>query len=445
MRHQRSTAVFAAAAIAVAIAACSNPGSGSSSPQASVTTSGAANTAVNPTASLKGVTLTMWTATTSVQEPKTVIADFEKATGAKVTTVVIPDPYETNVPTKLATGAKPDLLFWQPTNAELNLIRGPQILQNLGGQPWVSKLSPNVASLGVIGGNRYSAVVTAPSTIGVYYNKQDFAKAGITSLPTSFPALLADAQKLKAMGIPAFYEAGKDAWPLQWIPVVLMANLTKAGSFWPALNVNKATWTNPAILSTITQYKSIIDDGLTNPDYKTGTFVNQATEVLSGKTAMAVQLNALASQMETTASVAQMNANVGFFPISPTGNIGTYVPDQTNAISAPITGNATQEAAARQFIDFWLTTDYKSFITAGKDVSVEPGVTSPSTVPSVAVQSFDALNGAVGAYQVEAAIAPDLYLRLGDMLYGTKTPQQVAQACESQFTQEATAQGLTGF
>jgi raffinose/stachyose/melibiose transport system substrate-binding protein len=72
--------------------------------------------------------------------------------------------------------------------------------------------------------------------------------------------------------------------------------------------------------------------------------------------------------METTASVAEMNSNVGFFPISPTGNIGTYEPDQSNAVSAPIAGNATQEAAARQFIDFWLTTDYKSFITANKDV-----------------------------------------------------------------------------
>lgn len=437
MKHRRALLAVAVAA-ALAVAGCGKA-AGSQGDTA-------ANASVNPTARLDGVTLTMWTAATTAHSADQVIKAFDQATGATVNTVVVPDPYETNLPTKLATGAKPDLMFWQPTTSALTKIRPSQTLQQLDGQPWESALSPNVSNLGKLDdGHRYAAIVSSPSTIGVYYNKPDFAKAGITATPTNFADLLADANKLKAAGIAPFYEVGGDKWPLQWIPVVLMADLTKSGSFWPALNKNQASWTDQQIVSTITQYQDIINKGLVNSDYKTATFAEQGDAVFSGSAAMAVQLNALEGEIATKHSTAEMDTNLGFFPISPNGNIGTYVPDQSNAVVAPKTGDAKREAAARQFLDFWLGPDYKDYVADAKAVSIEPSVPSPSSVPQVAVQSFNALNGAVGAYQVEAIVAPDLHLDLADMIYGTKTPQQVAQACEDQFKQVAAAQGAAGF
>jgi raffinose/stachyose/melibiose transport system substrate-binding protein len=463
MRQRGAMLAACLVATAVAVTSCS---SSKSSPPPAANTSSAASTqaaasgsaagsaqpaasgsaaAGSATARLDGVTLTLWTAAVTAHAADQVIQSFKQATGATVNTVVIPDPYETNLATKLATGAKPDLMFWQPTQAELSLIRGDQILQPLDGEPWMSSLSPNVSSMGVINGKHYAAMVSTPSTIGVYYNKNDFTKAGITSTPSNFAGLLDDAHKLKAAGVAPFYEAGGDKWPLQWIPVVLMADLTKSGDFWPALNKNQKSWTDPAIVSTITQYQSIIQSGLVNSDYKTGTFAQQADAVFSGTAGMAVQLNAMISQMQTKHTTAELDSNVGFFPISPNGNVGTFVPDQSNAVVAPKTGNAKQEAAARQLLAFWLGPDYSAYIASSKAVSIEPSVPTPPTVPQVAVDSFKALSNAVGAYQVEAIIAPDLHLDLADMLYGKKNPQQVAAACEQQFKQEATAQGKPGF
>lgn len=437
MRHRKvllTTAVVAALALA---------GCGSSKTD---TTSTPKSTAVNPTARLDGVTLTLWTAATTAHSADQVITAFESATGAKVNTVVVPDPYETNLPTKLATGAKPDLMFWQPTTSALTKIRATDQLQQLDGQPWESALSPAVSPLGKLDdGHRYAAIVSAPSTIGVYYNKQAFAKAGITSDPQNFAALLDDAHKLEAAGIVPFYEAGGDKWPLQWLPVVLMADMTKAGTFWPALNKNQASWTDPQIVSTITAYQDIINQGLTNSDYKTGTFAEQGDSLYNGKVGMVVQLGALEAEIAAKHSAAEVDANVGFFPISQNDNVATYVPDQSNAVVAPKTGNAKQEAAARQFLAFWLGPDYTDYVTAAKGVSIETAVPSPDGVPQLAVTSFKALDGAVGAYQVEAIVAPDLHLHLADMLYGKKTPQQVAQACEDQFKQVAAAQGAPGF
>jgi len=85
-----------AATLLASLTACASPGTSSSS-------STGASEWPSQTASLKGVTLTLWAAQTTTAEAKTVISGFEKATGATVKVVTIPDPYEQNVETKIAT------------------------------------------------------------------------------------------------------------------------------------------------------------------------------------------------------------------------------------------------------------------------------------------------------------------------------------------------------
>jgi raffinose/stachyose/melibiose transport system substrate-binding protein len=130
--------VIGAAAIVVAsiaLTACSNPGSGSSNQSAPATWPA-------ETAKLDGVNLTIWAAQNSNTVAKKVVADFEAATGAKVSIVTIPDPYEQDVQTKVASGDKPDLAFWQPSASELTSLNASTNLQSLDGAPWVSTMQP---------------------------------------------------------------------------------------------------------------------------------------------------------------------------------------------------------------------------------------------------------------------------------------------------------------
>ncbi len=140
-----------------------------------------------------------------------------------------------------------------------------------------------------------------------------------------------------------------------------------------------------------------------------------------------------------------MDQALGWFPIANSAAQAEYSPDQTNGVVAFNTGDTTKENAARQFIDFWLTTDYKDYIDAQKIVSVEPSVPNPDGLPQTAIAQAQALPTATGVFQVKALTAPDMHLALADMIYGTKTPQQVAQACEDQFTQVLKARGVAGF
>ena len=428
-----------ACATAVAAAACSNPSTAPAAPAA-------AAGSVDPTASLKGVTLTFWTAQNSVDEPKQVIAAFEKATGATVNTVVVPDPYESDFPTKLASGDKPDLGFWQPTQSTLPFINPAQNLLPLDNEPWVKLLGTTEQGLGQVDGHRFAAVVTSPAVLGVYYNKADFAKAGITSMPNSYDELLADAKQIKAkdQGVAPFFEVGGDKWPLQWQVQTQMTDLPD--SFWSNLNANKDSWTNPAIVSAITKYKTqVLDGGLAQADYKTGTFADQGTAVMKGTAAMAVNVTALQSEIQAASTTDQMDSTIGWFPIANSAAKAEYSPDQTNGVVAFNTGDAKREAAARQFINFWLTTDYKDYITAQKIVSIEPSVPNPAGLPQTAIAQATALPTATGVFQVKALTAPDMHLALADMVFGTKSPQQVAQAAEDQFTQVLKARGVAGF
>lgn len=439
-RHRRAViGALAAGALSLVVAAC---GSSSSS---SGGTSGSSSSWASPTHSLKSTTLTIWVAESSNTELKSAVSGFEHATGATVKVVTIPDPYEQDVLTKVATGDKPDLALWQPTSSELTELNPSENLESLGGAPWVKKYKANLATLaGIWQGTRYAALITSPAVEGVYYNKQVFAKAGITSTPSNFKQMVADARILKSKGITPFYEAGHDQWPTQYWIGVQTADASKAG-LWSRVNANKEKFTDPTLLGAIENYDNLIKQGLFNSNIKSATFVQQGQALLSGQTAMEVQVPALMTEMQASASTATLNAKIGWFPISPSGNVGTYIPDQTNALVAFNTGNSQREAAARQFLAYLMGPGYQDFINAESQVSILTTAATPSSVPQALVDVAKALPTAAGSMQALAIANPDLYIYLADMIQGTKTPLQVAQATQAQFAQLAKAEGAKAF
>lgn len=437
MKHAWKGAVAVAAVTAALLTGCSDPGSGS-------TTTGSV-TWPSQTADLTGTTLTIWAAQNSNQTASSVISGFEKATGAKVKVVTIPDPYEQGVQTKVATGDKPDLAFWQPTASELTSLNAKQNLQPLTGAPWASKYTANLSDItGKLDGTRYAALVSTPAVEGVYYNKEVLAKAGITSTPKNWDEFLADAKTLKSKGVTPFYEMGGDKWATQWWVQVQLADAAKDG-LWKKINSGSEKFTDPTVQKAVDNYDDLIKQGMFNSDIKTATFADQGKALLAGDAGMVIQVNSFFGQLQTLAKTDELNQKIGFFPISPTGNVGTFIPDQSNALVAFKSGNDKQESAARQFLSYWMGKGYASFVKDQSTVSIEQGVQTPSTVPTALKDAAAAVPDAVGSMQAEAIANPDLYLYLGDMIQGTKTPDQVTEATQQQFAQLAKAQGAKGF
>ncbi len=450
MNHRFALRTGAAAITILLVTACSDPTTAptaSNSSTGAPSVSGAASDASWPATSTKldGVNITIWTAQSTSTVPTAVITAFEAKTGAKVTNVTVPDQYETNVQTKIATGDKPDLMLWQATGSELAAIKASTDLQRLDGAPWIKLLNKPSQQIGVVDGIHYAAPIKAPSVIGVYYNKKDFAKAGITIPPVGYDGLLAAAKKLKAAGIPSpVYEAAADRWPTQWCVQTQLADLAKSG-FWDRLNKNKDSFENPAVIKAITDCKNLYQQ-YGNANINTAKFVDQGDALMSGDAGMVIQVNALMDEVSANHTLKQVDDTVGFFPISPQGNTGTVITEQTNTVVAFKTGDATREAATRQFLEFWLQDYYSQFITKQGYVSLETTVPSPDTIAEASKANVaNAVKTVVGSMQNDAIVNPDLYLNMVDLYAGKKTPEQVAQVTQAQFVQVAKALGAGGF
>ncbi|MEO7016238.1 MAG: extracellular solute-binding protein, partial [Leifsonia sp.] len=310
---------------------------------------------------------------------------------------------------------------------------------------WVKNYTGNLGDItGILGKTRYAALVTTPAVIGVYYNKEVFAANGITTTPKNWDEFITLAQQLKAKGVDPFYEMGGDKWATQWWVQAQLADDAKNG-LWDKVNQNQAKFTDPTIQGAIDNYQKLIQEGLFNSDIKTATFVDQGAALLGGKAAMAMQVNSFFGELQASSNTADLNKKIGFFPISPKGNVGTFIPDQSNALVAFKSGDTKKEAAARQFLSYWLGDGYKDFVKAQSTVSLIKGVDTPSDVPQALKDVAASIPNSVGSMQALAAANPDLYLNLADMIQGTKTPVQVAQTTQDQFAQLAKAQGVKGF
>jgi raffinose/stachyose/melibiose transport system substrate-binding protein len=429
----RSSLVVAALAVTVTLTACSDPGGGT-------TAAGPAEWA-DPTAKLDGVELTIWAAQNSATVPEQVVAAFEKATGASVEIVTIPDPYEQSIQTRVATGDKPDLAFWQPTASMLTAINAKANLQPLDDAPWLDEYDPALRDMtGILDETRYATLITSPAVEGVYYNKKVFAANGITKTPANFDEMVALGRQLKAAGQTPFFEMGGDRWGTQWWIQVQLADAAKDG-LWDRVNNGEEKFGDPTILNTITTYQNLVNEGLFNSDVVTATFEDQGNALLEGKAAMVVQVNSFFGQLQASADTAELDETIGFFPISPSGNVGTYIPDQSNALVAFRTGDATREAAARQLLAFWMGPGYADFVADRQTISLQPSVATPDGVPQALLDVHASLADSVGSMQVLAVANPDLYINLADMLAGEMTPAEVASATQDQFEQLAEAAG----
>lgn len=451
MTHHRFTPTCVALCLAgsALLGACSNPAATSdstgSADSASTERWPAANT------SLEGTSLTIWAAQTSNKIPLKVIEDFEKISGAKVEVVTVPDNYESNVQTKIATGERPDLLFWQPVPSTLAGFVAQDLLQDLEGAPWVENYAEGIADAGgTYDGKRYAALISSPDVEGIYYNKKVFEAAGISKLPVGWDQFIDTAKTIKAAKVPGvespLFEMAGSQWGTQWAVNIQLAEAAKAG-LWDRINANKDSFTGPDVLGAIDAYKAMFDEGLYNADAGSAKDTEQSAALWEGKTAMIIQANGTFNAIAALAGNDKkaLDETIGFFPLSKEGSIGTSIPQQTGGVVAFKTGDASREAAARQFLNFWMSDGYEAFVKDQNIVSVLKTVESPDTVPQALLDSAASLKNAVGSMQSQAIANPDLYLNLANMVNGTLTPAEAAQATQDQFAELAKAQGAPGF
>jgi raffinose/stachyose/melibiose transport system substrate-binding protein len=303
MRSLRKPAVAAVvAAAALALAACGSSG-------------GTATTSSNG-----HVTLTWWTNATTGQL-KTVwqqaAAAFHQA-HPNVTIQVVPiqnEAFTTKVPAALASSNPPAIYQQWGGGQEASQVPSGK-LTNLS--PYVSGWIGQIGAAAQgwqVSGKQYGVPYDL-HTVGFWYRKDLFAKAGISKPPATMPELDADVTKLKAAHIVPIAVGSKDKWPdafwWEYFAIRECPTATLKASM-KAVNLSNSCFTKASTELTAFMNTHPFQSGFLGTASQVGAG-SSAGMVANGKAAMELQGDWDPGVMAPLTSNKSLNSQLGWFP-----------------------------------------------------------------------------------------------------------------------------------
>ncbi|BBI35898.1 ABC transporter substrate-binding protein [Cohnella abietis] len=308
----------------------------------------------------KNVTIKMFQFKVEIAEQlQLLVNEYEKETGVKIQieTVGGGADYGAALKAKFNSGDKPDI-FNNGGFSDLNLWL--ENLEDLSDQPWVKDLVKGTDEPMTNDGKLYGMPIGVEG-YGYIYNKDLFAKAGITELPKTLTQLEAAAKKLQDNGITPFENGYAEWWVLGNhfvnLPFALQADPNK---FIEGLNNGSEKITGNAVFENwVKLFDLTIKYGNKNPlqtDYNT-----EVTDFSNGKAAMMQQGNWTQVQITKT----NPDINIGFLPMPISDDAAAsdklFVGVPNNWV---INKNSAVKQEAKDFLNWLVTSETgKSYIT----------------------------------------------------------------------------------
>lgn len=208
----------------------------------------------------------------------------------------------------------------------------------------------------ILNGQTYGLPVAA-SARAMYYNKDLFEQAGVETVPDTWEELIEAARKISALGddIAGFGLQGKE----------IETDVYFYYAFW-AFGGNLVEEDGTSGLDTeagyqaASLYKSLIDEGLTQPGVTSYNREDVQNLFKQGKVGMMITAPFLASQIKDEAP--DLNYGVAAIPAGPDGDRGTY--GVTDSII--MFENSENKDVAWAFLDMIFTTEWRAEFTAGE-------------------------------------------------------------------------------
>jgi multiple sugar transport system substrate-binding protein len=338
-----TTMAFVATLAAVPLAACSSSSS-----------SGGATS--HPT-------LTYWASNqgTSLQDDQQVlapqIAKFTQQTGIKVNVQVIPwTTLLTQITAATVSGKGPDVLnignTWSPTLQVTGALVqfSPSVMSQIGGS---SRFLAGSLSATGEAGKPPTAVPLYSEAYGLYYNKAQFAAAGISGPPATWAELIADGKKLTKGGHWGLaIEGGQIP---ENVHMAFELSQQQGGSFFNS--AGQPTFDTPQNVAAVLQMINFMQtDKITNPadaQYSKGT--EAETDYATGKTSMVIWQAAAGS----LAKLGMNAADIGVAPVplpSPMPAGGKNVTSMVAGINLAVFKDTKNMSAALKFVKFMTST-----------------------------------------------------------------------------------------
>ncbi|MGO8860877.1 MAG: ABC transporter substrate-binding protein [Acidimicrobiales bacterium] len=372
---------------------------------------------------------------------------FQQQTGITVKYDPIPDStYQTLLTTKLNSGQMPgDIYMGQPTQAGLQLTyEVEQHAVDLSNQPWVSREDALIRAQSSIGGKLYGQTIW--DTVGgdwvMDYNKNDFATAGITGVPTTYAELVADCAKLKAAGINPIYEPLSDGWhQTLWFFEAGPQMQKLDPGLAQRLNRNQQDFAGtPVALGAMTQIEELYKDGYFGPTPETDTVANAPAALASGKYAMFVWSVAYPSVINAAYPKVPVS-QFGFFPMPILDN--QLIPANPQAPTKFVYKGGPHVAGAEEYLDFLAETQNLNYMIKHTSTFLSLDFTGVKSNFSPAQAAFfkQYKLSSIATYQVSVNYTTPQWGNVATditaMFTGQETPLQVLQNIDMRRAQEA--------
>lgn len=258
-----------------------------------------------------------------------------------------------------------------------------------------------------------------------FYNKELFAKAGITTFPTNWTEFYAACEKLKAAGIePLAYGTGGQALNAGFYPYYDLSYLMMIFPVdqWKSLFNGKIAWTDPRIVAQLQKWADLKTKGYTNEDVLTNT--DSVAQFEAGKAAMTLEGSWDFKEFQD-----KMGDNVGLFlpPFTDTPTKGVV---EFPGNGYGITSYSQHKVEAAEFLKFIATTDAQKIIADGGLIPTIAG-TKPSQRMATDLLDYGLNQGYIRYPMIDNVMQPEVVdvatKVLNAILAGTMTPQDAAQ------------------
>ena len=209
-----------------------------------------------------------------------------------------------------------------------------------------------------------------------FYNKADFAKAGVTSVPANWSQLFAACKKLKAAGyLPMTYGNGGQPLGAEFYPWYDMSYMM-IGQYplteWQKIYSGQIPWTSAANAAQLSAWSKLHSSGCTNSDVLTKT--NNLGDFESGKAAMIID-GTWDTQKFTSALGSKVAAFVPPFSNTPINGVVDFSGDGLS-----MTTYAAHPTQALQFLEFMTTPQAAQIINAAGLIPAIKGTSTSNPV-----------------------------------------------------------------
>ena len=435
MRRQATIAgTILLASLTLAVAACS---SSSSSPTSASSTPGTA---------AKPVTITYWTSSTQAE-----INWIDSHFNATHSTIKVQGQYITSADdttakeiSALKTNTEPNVIIGQDPSALPLLAESGKIVDlssALSAQ--TNALYPGIKSALFYQGKQLGMALGGVGDYVLFYNKTDFAKAGISGPPTTWTQLEADAVKLSdpAKKQYGFYVPWGTA---EWISYEWESLLWANGGSLLNSGDTQTAFNSPAGVAALTTWVNLVrkDHAAPTASYAEAGSYDGAPAFSGNSVAMIIDGQWAVSEF------AKVNFGVALVPAGTSGHSAANIGIGVATVFSQ--GSSAQQQAATQFVQWlaqpaqgaYLTATSGGLPSAPAQLQEAAVVKEASTQPTYQTFATQLQTGqtrpSVPAY---TQVSLDLATEIQDALNGSVTPSQALATAASEGNQAISSGG----